>query len=142
MTDVTLDTDSTPLAAFLSNDGGSTYLDSSDNYARVARELTGGGSQFSSSTDGSFEFAFISPDLGSAAGESLAATFEVFSPADSGTKTRAKLSATYNGPDGSYRYADGGGERDTAETNDALRIAPNSGNIATGTFDLYGVAQP
>lgn len=130
-------TDSVALWIRTSTDGGSTYDSGAGNYAYVYNVwVTGAAAQTGSAGD--TKIATIDT-MGNATNETISGEVTIFNP------SAAKFGVvgwTLLGTQdtGAQRYAIGGGRRLAAADVDAIQFLMSSGNIASGNFDLYGLA--
>jgi hypothetical protein len=64
----------------------------------------------------------------------------IYRPAATGQYTRVRYDSVYNIADNRVGRISGGGDLPTAQDTDAIRVIPSSGNIASGSWALYGYA--
>lgn len=128
-------TDVVELWLRLSDDNGSTFKAGASDYSFGVA-----GGAFTTTTQ--LRLSNISTSaLGNAADEFYNASVNIWAPAGSG---KTHLTATY----GYTRSTDQAqvdhfmGKYNTAVATDAIQILMSSGNIAEGTFNLYGVVKP
>lgn len=140
-------TDDVGLVLRTSTDGGSTYAASAGNYKYIlhwGNANDGNGQDFDNNAD---SIALVTRNggagrsIGNAAGENLSGTVTLCSPS-SAARFKAFFVTTYIPANQTVLFishARGTGVRDTAADVDAVRFLMTSGNIASGTFRLYGV---
>lgn len=134
-------TDNVSLISQVSADGGSTWKAGASDYvfALVGRNSAG----VAKSNDSAAATGFILTDstdgIGNAADEDLVANIIMFNPGATGTKTKFKWHLGYISAAPTVISLDGYGVYNAAETIDGIRFTLGSGNIATGTFTLYGI---
>ena len=123
------------LNLYTSNDGGSNYETSYDE--NDTRGISSGTSiHISNSTSvighvGSF---------GNASGKNASIIVWCPSPSESGTFHTIYGDSVVNDDQGYVRRGMFAGMHETAEAYDAIKFEMSSGNIASGTFSLYGLA--
>lgn len=131
-------TDNVSLWVRTSTDGGSTFSAGASDYRySTAIEAEGGGLTSTSST-GAAQLV-VNNSLGNASNEQSSGEIVLFNPA---AAKYGMLTWTMVGVDtaGLSRFATGGGLRLTAADIDAVRVMYSSGNISSGQFDLFGLA--
>ena len=85
-------------------------------------------------------FAFIvDNNIGTATGEVVNAVLYLFNSNNSSEYNFHTVESTYRNNTGVLRGAQGGGVLDSAVATKGVSIFMNSGNIASGTFTLYGL---
>jgi hypothetical protein len=131
-------TDTTDLYLRTSTNAGSTYDATAGNYSHHIDELITGTATYSGST-ASLSHMIIAKSMGTGAGEAYNLTIFAYSPA--GTNNTA-FGWSYVGTNRNavMQRGNGGGIRISAADVDAIRFLMSSGNIASGTFTLYGLA--
>ena len=89
---------------------------------------------------GSGTFAFIVDNyIGTATGEVANAVLYLFNSNNSSEYTFHTVESTYRNQTGVLRGAQGGGVLDSAVATKGVSLFMSSGNIASGTFTLYGL---
>lgn len=137
MFNVQPDTDLANFALRVSQDGGSTF-DSGGNYD-LGMATVGGGTTNHQNINSASEYRLTGEGVGSAATENLAATIELFRPAQSSVHQMIRTYASYMDDFGNGQFALTGGDWETAASVDAVRLFFESGNIAAGSFSLYSI---
>ncbi len=127
-----------------STDGGANFDSSSGAYDWATGGV--GGSATTLDDDSNSDTAIrLVPDaagnvqVGNAAGESFNAIVRIKNPTASTLFTQMEFSASYIMESGEICALHGSGARMTAANVDALRVFMDTGNIASGTFYLYGI---
>lgn len=130
-------TDATNLYFRTSTNGGSSYDSGAGNYDYInvldnSNNGTPGGSNSNSATQ-----IIMTPTAGSDVGESLNGMVYVYNP--SGVhRTLINWQLAGVNQNGNSFYSNGTGSRLAAADVDAIRFLMSSGNISSGTFQLYG----
>jgi hypothetical protein len=89
---------------------------------------------------GSGTFAYIVDNyIGTATGEVANAVLYLFNSNNSSEYTFHTVESTYRNQTGVLRGAQGGGVLDSAVATKGVSLFMSSGNIASGTFTLYGL---
>jgi len=133
-------TDAARLMLRTSTDNGSTYTSASNSYTSV---YNSSGSATTALDDQTAIYCLV--DMDSTAGATGSMSIMIYDPANSGVKTAVAADSAAlidtTTPTMVHNAAAGimAGRRATAEANDAIQFTFTSGNIATGTFKLYGV---
>jgi hypothetical protein len=133
-------TDSVNLRVRMSTDGGSTY-DSGNNYFISYFSWNSAGSAFGAtgtpgSPTSSLQTAMVS---GNTAGYGFVGSFQLFDPGGSNNKSvQYHVSSQQSGI---YQVDIGGGAYVNATAVNATRFLMSSGNIASGTIRVYGIAK-
>lgn len=130
-------TDNVELWLRTSSDGGSTYDASAGNYRHSTTVTAEGGGNTSLSSSSDTEMV-VNNVLGNATDELSSGEVILFNPS---AAKRCVVTWHMLGTDtaGFSRQACGGGIRLSAADVDAIRFLFSSGNIASGTFYLYGL---
>jgi len=79
----------------------------------------------------------IATNIGNSSGENLNFEIYLFNPSNASTKTTARISYFYYLSTGSTTGNFAPGCRNSASLVDAIRIYASTGNITSGTFDLW-----
>jgi hypothetical protein len=138
--DVIPGTDGQHLFMRMSDDGGSTYEADAADYAWVVHMARPGGGHGvrDDSEDSKIELTYGS--AGSATGEAINGIIECYNPGGTATGYRAvkgRLNVMQSA--GAFECLETGGWMLTATAYDGIRFLFASGNIASGTFKLWGV---
>lgn len=123
-----------------STNGGSSYDAGANDYGwSRTRSVAAGAFTDGDDTDSKIELTnTATAGLGNAANEDASGSVQILSP--SATKyCRANWQFCYARPDGLISGVIGYGARLTAADVDAIRFMMSTGNIASGTFRLYGL---
>jgi len=123
------------LNLYTSNDGGSSYETSYD-----ATDTRGFSSSSSINITNSTSVIGHSGSFGNASGRNGSIIVWCPSPSESGTFHTVYGDSIVNDDQGYVRRGMFAGMHETAEAYDAIKFEMSSGNIASGTFSLYGVA--
>jgi hypothetical protein len=130
-------TDSVALQVRFSTNGGSSYDSGSSDYKYSYLYYT----SLNASVNGSSDAASLiemAGAVGSGSAEGVNTTAELLGQANAALKTRISFtSAVYSSNDQS-RVAVGSGLRNTAQDTDAIQVFFSSGNIASGSYAVYG----
>jgi hypothetical protein len=134
-------TDNVEFWARCSTNGGSTYDAGASNYWFTTQRFAndGGTAQYGTQSSGATAMV-IGVAVGSGAAEGISTTFEI--PGQTNTAIKPKFSWTSV----TYYFNDflesqiGVGLRTTAQDTDAIRFMFASGNIASGTYAVYGLS--
>lgn len=135
-------TDGVNLISRTSTNTGSTYDSASGDYY----SYIGGGTSASSTPQGTasttttgIRLSAIS-GLGTNTGEAFNAIVVFFDPSNATKYKSISSSSSYYSADAAACFENGVTVRRTASAVDAIRFQMDSGNIASGTFTLYGLA--
>lgn len=123
----------------VSSDGGSTYDNGSSNYEYVNRSYSTSNLNANSNSNSSTAISFVNSN-GNDTGEST--NFLLFMNEPNSTsvyKTFEWVGSVYYS-NGILYSMNGAGSRKTSTQIDAIQFSYLSGNIASGTFTLYGLA--
>lgn len=124
-----------------STDGGSTWETGASAY-RYSTGLEFEGSSSSSGSSGRSDIPLyghgFTQQLGSAAGEGGGWTVTLVNPSDSNLFTKLYYSGAVTRDDNSVAEMHGAGQHSTATAIDGVRFQFSSGNIESGTIELYG----
>lgn len=134
-------TDNVALYFQTSTDNGSTYDSGASDYQWNYNVWSSGvGDNEGDTSDSKIAIAGQSSgeELGTAAGETLSGTIFIFNPSAT-TYTKFISTGNYHDDTTSISGYTGGGFRESAADVDAVRLYMSSGNIASGTFKLYGM---
>lgn len=130
--------DASSLRLTASIDNGSNYL-AGTNYVTHVGELLSSSSTYSSYVSTGEAFMMISELIGTGTGENYSGTIHLNNPADTTVyKNFSTTGANYNSTP-AFMYLDGGCTIKTTSAINNIKLAMSSGNIASGTFKLYGV---
>lgn len=127
--------DGVGLVMYFSTDGGSSYDSGSENYGYEV--IVGGATVTENATGLSLGAGGL---IGSAATEGWSGVVDLFDTTDTAKWTRMTFSAVQidSAATPVVRAPHGGGARRAAQDTDAVRVQFSSGNIASGSWDLYG----
>jgi hypothetical protein len=122
-----------------STDGGSTYDASGYNYVILRSTDI---SAIASTGSGSASQIMVGTETGNQATEGLDARVEILSQTTTTRWGRVMFSAYQITEDATPagRFVTGGGSREVAQDTDAIRFLFSSGNIASGSWAIYGYA--
>jgi len=124
-----------------SADGGSTYDSGASNYEWGGFTVTGSAATATggSTGDNKIKLGGIAATLGNGANQESGGHVLIYKPsASSFCRMNWQISCVRS--DASVDHIYGGGSRLSAAAVNAIRFLMSSGNIASGTFDLYGLA--
>ena len=135
-------TDATQLLVRTSTDGGLNFDAAAGDYGGYGQGYVEGvgfqGLNIPGGTATSIPLAFGATNIGNAAGEGMSGTVGIFAATVASLFTHIRgfiAGTTSNGTDAHFVV---GGARTIAEDVDAIRFIPSSGNITSGTFELWG----
>lgn len=132
-------TDSVDLLVRTSTDNGSSYDSGAGNYQWGLLSYQAGAASTFSSSDTSIKIAGTTQRVSNVAGEGVSGVVELIGHSDVAYGTITSR-LTYMGASTNYASIDlVSGKRVTAADIDAMRFLFSSGNIASGTFTLYGL---
>ena len=130
-------TDNVQLYFRTSTDGGSTFDSGASNYRYAYQGYNDAAAAVTGSSAGATFIPITHSDVGSATDEFVSGEVNIYNPA--ATAQTAMIFDTLMVNTGSYTYViDGVGRRLSAADVDAIQFLFSSGNIASGTFKLYG----
>jgi len=128
-------TDKAIMTVLVSNDTGSSY-ETSGYKTRMTRN---GGTVGNGYVTTAFMYA---DDTGTATGENMSYTLDFFNPAQTSDYARGIWTTCYSDESTADSYITlGGAIYAVAGAIDAFRIIMSTGNIASGSFYLYGLAK-
>lgn len=129
-------TDAVNLLLQTSTNNGSSYDAGASDYKWISKVTTDAGTEFNNASTASTSIRIMDA-LGNSTGENLSGHLTLHSPQTAGyflaTWLVTSLSATP-----ALCMTTGSGIRVTAADVDAIKLTMSSGNIASGTFTLYG----
>lgn len=131
-------TDAVQLFLRTSTDGGSSYASSAGNYRHAALRaveagtVTGGGS----SSDTEIELMVSSAVSNTQYG--LSGNIYIYDTTNTAVRPRVMFDMAHNQSTEGWTRDIGVGSREAAQDTDAIRLLFASGNIASGTYVLYG----
>lgn len=134
-------TDAVVLWLRTSTDGGSTFAASASDYSYNGLSVDGGGTVGGNASGGAAQIVVgqAAQNIGNATGESISGTLMIYQPS-----AAARCNVTFEGyvqhSNATYYYTASGGRRLAAADVDAIRFLMSSGNIASGTFELWGMS--
>jgi hypothetical protein len=134
-------TDGVDLYMRVSTDGGSAYDASGYNWAAMRCTDAGSSSGAGSGSANQMSIAGAA-DIGNAATEGIDVTVKIMGQTSTSRWSRARWDAYYidnAGTPGGIVVA-GGGAREAAQDTDAVRFLFSSGDIASGSYAVYGLA--
>jgi len=143
LTSVAPDTDLTELWIRYSSDGGSTWISSANyeysfNYTNTVG--TGSGGRVDESSATAFELTAASGSWGNGTSENGCGTFYIQDPSVAGyIKMFGQF--VWTNQDASTSEISIGGHKNSSSIVDGVRFLFSSGNIASGTFALYGLSK-
>lgn len=134
-------TDAVTLQMRFSTNAGSSYDSGATDYASAAFVSNRAGTATGGSDGASFLQITDTNDMGNAATEfGYTGTVEIFHAASATTQTRVVARGGYDNATGQPINAIANGRRLTAQDTDAVRFLFSSGNIASGSIRMFGVA--
>lgn len=136
LTNVKPVTDATALWARYSTNGGSSYDDSASNYGYVNLQKNTAGTD--TSAQGAATALVMCTGVGSGATEGVSGVIDIFGTTSTSEYTRQKHNLTVVDSTGAFSNVDGVGGRAAAQDTDAYQVLFSSGNIASGSWVLYG----
>jgi hypothetical protein len=142
--DVLPSTNDVSLIAHSSSNGGSSYDSTGGDYVIANFASNSAGSSVASTSGSSGAFQFTQGVAGgwmqnNVATHGLCGNFTLFDPSTSGKTRRAHARTSYLGSGSNEIQNTFSGYRNNTLIINALRFSYSSGNIASGTFRLYGV---
>lgn len=139
--DVKPATDATGLLVRFSTNGGSSYDAGASDYA-WASHGNGGASPTGTSNNATTSILLtFTNNVGNAAAEfGVTGLLDLFHAADATKNTRAHFAGSYENTAGDIVIWSSAGRRKAAQDTDALRFLYSSGNIASGTIRMFGIA--
>lgn len=133
-------TDSTDLWMRTSTNGGSSYDAGASDYFTLWTRITSGASDAGGGAAAALTLFTSGTNLSNVAGETCSGTVRLYNPRATGKlKVTATMISLTPNPANIFCKLEIGGVRDTAADVDAIRFMISSGNIASGSFRLFGV---
>lgn len=140
-------TNTASLTMVVSTDNGSSWITANGSYAAGIRYCAYNSSSFSNDNDALERFILLSSELSDTAGTGVSGTGTIFNTGNGGYFAITGLcvfngSSSGGGTTGWFGdgYDSGGGGSGQIGVN-AIRFLMTSGNISTGTFSLFGIAE-
>jgi hypothetical protein len=130
-------TDATRLDFTASVDGGSTYL-AGTSYSFIHNGRSGGSASATTSAGASHLRLVTGVFQGNGTEETYSGRVILYSP-DSSKYKDVKIDSMYIADDGDLTVTSGAGQIFTTSAVDAVKLAFNSGNIASGEILVYGI---
>lgn len=136
--------DGVALIMRVSTNGGSSYDATANDYSDVLTfidDAAGSGTQQRAAGAGAtFMYVSYTANVGNGATEGVAGTLFMPNTTSTAKWPRVEVHANWISADATPRFveAHGGGTRRAAQDTDAIRLLFDSGNIASGTWRLYG----
>jgi len=130
-------TDGVSLLGRFSTNGGSSYDSGATDYGYAFRTLnTAGttGDTFGATSSLLFSTAFI----GNGSSEGISTAIHIYDTNNTSALTRCTFQSTYLDTAGAITHNAGTNGRAVAQDTDAIRILFSSGNISSGSWELYG----
>ncbi len=141
ITDLIPGSDGFFLALRTSTNAGSSWDSAASDYMWSIYYIDTTTAENSSTADSWIQLTSSAADeLGNGTGETCSAWIWIYNPSSAATNTRIYWDITYVGDRGYCNRTIGAGERVAAADVDGIRFIMESGNIASGVFRLYGVA--
>ena len=126
-------TSTTELEILFSDDAGSTFKTGASDYSYAWRKAG------TFTTDTAHSAIITESDIGATEATAMSwLEIDVYDPLDASTLSSIGWRMGKQKADASMSMSDGWGKYTTAAATDAIRLVMNSGNIASGTFKLYG----
>jgi phage baseplate assembly protein gpV len=138
-------TDDSQLQARFSTNGGSSYDSAANSYSFATDGMSSIATSVSDGSSGAATFIGISTSnvnnkLSSDAGAQGAFVITLHGRTNGSLKTLATWRGGYINTGGASIAINGTGNRTVAQDTDAIRFLMSSGNIASGTYAVYGIA--
>lgn len=138
LTGVNPATDAVHLYVRTSTNAGSSYDAGASDYSWVYWGRTDAAADFNTSDAADNEIE-IANSIGNGAAEDLDGEVTLFNPVGTTFHKKVEFNATYVAASGALSITKGSGRRAATADVDAIRFVMSSGNIAAGTFALYGI---
>ena len=133
-------TDDTDMNVFFSVDAGSNYLTSNNVYAITGRDAAG--NTGNAVSGGGNDIRLSADNVGNATDESFNAELILYVPSNTTFHKNISFRSSYFDNDGSAFSATGNGSNTgSVAAVTGIKFAFNSGNIAQGSFTMYGMAK-
>ena len=131
------------LRAFFSTDNGGSFYSSNYSYIIDSNDDSGGSDSYTASSDNRLNISSstVGYKMGNAATGGFSFTLNMSAPSNASTYTKCYWKGLLLDPSGNFNRVDGAGSHKVAADVDAVRFAASSGNIASGSIALYGVAK-
>lgn len=130
-------TDAVALWLRFSTNGGSSYDAGASDYGYVYLQKNTAGTD--TSAQGAASSLILCGGIGNLSTESVSGKIDIFGTNSTTEYTRVKHNLTAVDSTGAFSNVDGSGGRAAAQDTDAIRVMFSSGNIASGTWVLYGL---
>jgi hypothetical protein len=135
-------TDSTGLICRTSTDGGGSYDSGSTDYRYAYHWIfnDSDGTNFFGAADTAADAIHLARDQGNASTESLSAKVTLWAPASTAFHTHISYDVVSQFDTGVNQRFVGGGQRISAANVDGIRFLFETGDIATGSYAVYGIS--
>ena len=118
---------------------GNTTFDTGANYAWSGSRVHSSGSSSNNTADNQFNIN-IDGGIGNASGEQMSGIMYIFDPSNSGSYPTVRWESTHINNVGGTTMTSGSGSYLSNTAIDRFRFFFSSGNIASGSFSLYGIS--
>lgn len=144
LTNVLPATDDSELRMLLSDDAGATYEADASDYSYYINQAKLSDATGTQDADDTAAYILLCSDtaataLGNASDEGWSGTIEFHGMASAAHKTSIVIRGIYFDPAGLAHHVEGGACMNAVAANDGIQFLMESGNIASGTFSLYGL---
>ena len=137
-TNIHSEVDDDDLYGLVGTGGTPTYADSTGDYQRIQFYATTGGLT-AGGNDNTNKLTFGIVDLGNASNEALNVVIYMYSPADTTSYTTFYSTPAGQEVNSDLRMGFNWGQYDASTAVTALKLFFSKGDIASGTFTLYGL---
>lgn len=117
----------------------SSFVSGANTYGYASHQTNSSNSFATVSNNAATSVALSRAIIGNAAGEFVSGVLYMINPTAAGTKTNFHFDTYMLSTAGNPERSQGGGHRTSAAASDGLQFFFSSGNIASGTFTLYGL---
>ena len=138
LTGVVLATDNQSLTMEFSTNGGSAFDTGASDYAYVFTSASEAGTSAVNADNANSNIALLTGGSNIAA-RAISGDVTIFNSSNAAEHTKAQYDMTYVSAAGNTIRINGAGRRLIAQDTDAIRLRAGSGNIASGSFALYGL---
>ena len=141
MVDLIPSTDGDELLLAVSTDGGATYDTSAGNYSYVVQVVDDNAAATTQANTSATSMSLAqAAQIGNGATEGISAQVILYNTTSTAKWPRARIESVYLTVDATPRVAQavGSATRRAAQDTDAVRLKFSAGNIASGTWALYG----
>lgn len=132
-------TDNVHMIMRLDADGGVSFDAGASDYKWTTVQSVDTGTITGAGSSGDTEIQLMIASIGNGTGEGLDGRLFIYDPFNSGKHTRTESRLIQENQNNNQISNTNSGKRSTDQADDSIQFLMDSGNIASGTFELYGL---